>query len=59
MVHLHGASSNLFKVLEEWNATLQHTSLGRGELKAANEEGKDGSAPRDTIPAVVRRRNSA
>lgn len=54
-----GASTNtLFGILEEWNAVLQHTSLGRELLKAAND-GKDGRAPRDAIRGVVRRRKTA
>jgi len=51
MAHPVGASSNsLFSILEEWNAILQHTSLGRGNLKAAND-GKDEDAPRAAIRA--------
>ena len=54
-----GASTNtLFGILEEWNAILQHTSLGRPNLIAANES-KDGSAPRDTIRGAGRRRKAA
>ena len=59
MAHPVGVPANsLLGILEEWNAILRHTSLGRGDLKAAND-GKDGSAPRDAIPAVGRRRKTS
>lgn len=58
MVHPVGAPANsLFGILEEWNAILRHTSLGRGDLNAAND-GKDGRAPRDAIRGVGRRRKT-
>lgn len=59
MVHPVGASTNsLFGVFEEWNAILKHTSLGRSLFKPVNDS-KDGSAPRDAIRAVGRRRKAA
>lgn len=59
MVHPTGAFTNsLLGIFEEWKTILDHTSLGRNSLKPANES-KDGSAPRDAIPAVGRRRKTA
>jgi hypothetical protein len=60
MADLLGASSNqnqLIEVLKKWNEVLQHSSLGCGKL-SDTEEGKDGSAPRDSHRAVVRRRKT-
>lgn len=54
-----GAPANsLFGVLEEWNAILRHTTLGRTILEPANGS-KDGRAPRDAIRGVGRRRKAA
>jgi hypothetical protein len=60
MADLLGASSNqdqLIEVLKKWNEVLRHSSLGCGKLPS-NDEGKDGSAPRDSHPAVGRRRKT-
>lgn len=54
---LLGASSNpILTQLEEWNNVLRFSSLGKGKLVSAND-GEDGSAPREAVPAVARRRH--
>ena len=59
MADLQGVGSNrLAEILQAWNEVLQHSSLGRGVLEPVNES-KDGSAPRDAIRAVGRRRKAA
>ncbi|MCW2368837.1 hypothetical protein [Sphingobium sp. B11D3D] len=58
LADLLGAGSNhLTDILKNWNDVLRDSSLGRGNLKPLNES-KDGSAPRDAIRAVVRRRKT-
>lgn len=56
---LLGAGSNhLAEMLKDWNAILKQSSLGRGQANNSNER-EDGSAPRDSRPAVTRRRKIA
>lgn len=59
MADLLSASSNrLTEILEDWNKVLQKSSLGRNTPDNQNER-KDGSAPRGSRPAAVRRRRTA
>lgn len=59
MADLLGAGSNhLTDMLKEWNAVLQHSSLGCSQAQNTNER-KDERAPRDGLPAVGRRRKTA
>ncbi len=55
---LTASSNHLTEILKEWNDVLQHSSLGCGKAQNTNEH-KDGRAPRDSRPAVTRRRKTA
>lgn len=56
---LLGAGSNhLAEILKDWSAILKQSSLGREQAQNSNER-EDGSAPRDSRPAVGRRRKMA
>lgn len=59
MADLLGAGSNHFaEILKDWSAILKQSSLGRGQPQNTNER-EDGCAPRESRPAVVRRRKIA
>lgn len=56
---LMGSGSNqLSDMLMEWSAVLKHSSLGCPQAENNNDR-KDGRAPRDSHPAVGRRRKTA
>jgi hypothetical protein len=55
---LSASSNRLAEILEDWNKVLQKSSLGQN-LPDNEIEGKDGSAPRVSRPAAVRRRRTA
>lgn len=59
MADLLGAGSNqLAEILMEWTTVLKDSSLGYPQPNNTNER-KDGCAPRDSRPAVGRRRKIA
>lgn len=59
LADLMGSGSNqLSDMLMEWSAVLKHSSLGCPQPENNNER-EDGRAPRDSRPAVGRRRKTA
>ena len=59
MAHPEGVPPNLLmQNLADWNAILRFTSIGQKSTKPDND-GEDGSAPRDDHPVAVRRRKMA